>query len=185
MLDEAKNEFSTARAASCTPGHREIKSLPLTYDRSKGAPFCSIVGLFVLLLVITSGCGSLYDKVPPGSPKGYVEFYGDVTAVSDFKIYEDIGGATEWRPSPHIKRSVNGQPYSCRIAGAPGQHCFVVESGSFKERTTVNVQEGMITPVWIQYQQADLRFSGNLKTTSFRANLVPETPIPIPTESKP
>ena len=100
------------------------------------------------------GCAVVhYDQVPDGAPKGYVEFYPDGEPGAG-----GIGAipvpATPWQiwkqENGNLVR-VSGILWSGsqrrRVAEPPGRHTYVIKLGTASQPVTVEVKEGLMTPV--------------------------------------
>jgi hypothetical protein len=117
--------------------------------------------VFIILVSLASSCGtltpSLRDDIPPGVPKGYVEFYsGD-----------------SWINTPGYRISEGNQSWGCsylfspvRFARTPGNYTFRVERENASLRVPVSVQAGMLTPIKINYTSRT-EFGWPTRTTHF------------------
>ena len=140
------------------------------------------VGL-ILYLFLVGGCGiPLTDNVPPGVPKGYIEFYQaeNKKFPAAVKICQVSNGQEQFIGS------LGGSVPKRRVAARPGLHTFTVECGTLKETIKAEVFDGKITPVGILITVIGVTQSGGLvpgeritTTYFFEADFTVESPIPF------
>jgi hypothetical protein len=121
------------------------------------------VGMIVVMC-LGLGCAAMQvrDDLPPGAPKGWVEFYilaADHGPDARAEIIDERqvslgqtgfdGGASERT--------------GLRLASTPGRRAFTVEVSNARETVGVDVVEGKTSPVWIHFSNT----VGNARYTSF------------------
>ncbi len=167
-------------------------------------------GMFKLLILaicsvfFLTGCWDsmmqirTYDRVPKNEPKGYIDFYNkganyvqrwqDWRTVPPrwfFKKYVD----GELTKITSFLREGNGQPYVYRFADHPGNHAYHLKVGTGEWRIPVEVVEGMITPVQIEFVKTAVSHSSfitslNVITSHFEINIEVEKPTPYLAKKK-
>ncbi|MEK7876014.1 MAG: hypothetical protein AAB325_07505 [Pseudomonadota bacterium] len=165
--------------------------------------------IYLVALFLLTGCASvgIKDNLPPGSPKGYVEFYisGYQVSPSGYQVSEGSvsvirSGSSESFPNiymiqngrkinalpwPWFKFSSNAWEYryyfwsSQRISRAPGEYDFVIEYGNASERIRVKIKEDMLTLVVISLEQTGAEWWGVMY---FRMKITTGGPIPVKLE---
>ncbi len=119
---------------------------------------CLSIGLIFTIV----GCVSkehpilIYGNIPDGAPRGYVDFYcldkGDYNPDSSLLLLWDIYKNYDNEEIRILQRYNWLNNHLARIAEQPGKYVFIVGVGQQKEFVSVEVVEGMITPVIIEYE---------------------------------
>ena len=120
-----------------------------------------------------------YDPLAPSLSKGYVEFSSpaDQSGVSyyTYSIHEQKNG----QEVDAFPLQIWSGEQKRRIAEPPGTHTFVVKLGNVSEALTVEVLEGMITPVAVIV--TDVAQGATIgATTTYGFRLVTAVSSPVP-----
>ena len=111
---------------------------------------CGFTACLVALWFLP-GCARLLttDKVPEGSPKGYVEFYELGWPLMGHRIYsiQKDRGILEGRMLPITRFSKKSWR---RVAKIPGDYVFRIEIGTRHEQVIVKILSDMVTLVRIE-----------------------------------
>jgi hypothetical protein len=139
----------------------------------------------VIMAVFTTGCTSLrtLDDLPPGAPKGYVEFYILQNEGIGFLPFVTGTGFNRIMIPDHVLEN----KLRLRIARSPGISKFLVQIGGSisgpHEFVDVLVEKDMIVPVKINFTDVDIKVSHDGSTTTrkanFNMNLIIEKAIPF------
>lgn len=167
----------------------------LLAGRRKVYLFRGIVCLFTCLVLFSGlGCCSgirTKDYLPSGTAKGYVEFYCTIGPMTPYpgspKIYCIDENSRKKIEEGYISIDGGSVFFSAkqglRIARTPGTYRFSVVLGTADEIVSVQVKEGMVTPVKISF--SDVKTSSTsgsgatVVTTTFRMQVTAEEPIPV------
>lgn len=110
----------------------------------------------ICLQLLIAGCATVIDTLPPGTPKGYVEFYYSKDSATFYlqigrhESFEDKGGIIHDFPCAP-KGYLSSWDHRLRIAETPGFHDYCIVQKVYQP-IKVEVIEGMITPVRIHIQ---------------------------------
>jgi len=158
--------------------------------------------IVVVVILLAFGCSLVTivkDDLPPGVPKGYVEFYrsredsqklqqGNVAPL----VYsvDKTTEKTDWEKEEGKVLFANAfkSRGTLRIAKMPGVHRFRVELGDVDRGIQVNVPEGMVVPVRIIISDisSEVTTSPSYRgtysmttTTRFKMSITVEEPVPF------
>ena len=149
--------------------------------------YCSLKSYLYFLIPLLFmqfffGCTKIIDTLPPGTPKGFVEFSLECkSGLAAVPLFVDTGRG--W--SEHIGFLKHLR--KLRIAKTPGVYSFSVKYGTADKDFVVHVKEGMLTPVKIVYKEHSYREYRYIKTGGrevtiyFDLQTFPDEPRPIKT----
>jgi hypothetical protein len=148
-------------------------------------------------LVLFVGCAYslkknmyLHDLAPHEIHKGYIEFYLGGPVYWPTAVYKDQNGKTTWLGNIG---SIDERT-KVVVADLPGYSSYTVKHGGAVKTVTVEVVQGMITPVSVNFQilgskreyggfVASSRYGGGATitnvTTTFTMDVTPGTPYPF------
>ncbi len=146
---------------------------------------CKIILIAFICSLYACVSNTLIDKVPSMTPKGYVEFYKDISYGMSPNIYSIVDNKDTLEGSlvGYIKKA------SLRIAKTPGNYLFSVRLGSNNFNVPVEIKEGMITRVKILfYDVVETKketigganyYSSSRKIWSYKMSVNVEDTLPI------
>jgi hypothetical protein len=145
------------------------------------------VVVLVIIALTTVGCIPLLkgrvekDRLPWNTPKGYAEFYELVDQGSPNN--RTVLPAEIYRIDGKDEKVGDLSYFPLRVAATPGMHEFAVKIGNTSESVSVNIENGMVTPVKIllinlQTTITPVNSVTNVVRCTFTLSLEPQSCVP-------
>jgi hypothetical protein len=133
----------------------------------------------LIFILILAGCASVkvIDRIPNGTPKGYVEVYYDQSEGGvgyRASVYSIVNGKEIYEGQTSIW-DINSNKVGLRLAKRPGTYTFSVRLFEWNYTYSIKIEEGMITPIKITY----LIVNKESQLSSLNTDVHPEKPVPI------
>ncbi|MFH1503348.1 MAG: hypothetical protein ABIE36_01700 [Candidatus Diapherotrites archaeon] len=161
-----------------------IRSLKVEKGKMKTNEKTIQLTCLVLILIIT-GCAPMkvIDTVQSETPKGYVEFYflrGEGNPGCYPEIYSIVDNKEVFEGSVFCW---GGNKVNLRIAKTPGTYTFSVQLLKYNYTFPIQIEEGMITPIRIVfedvYKRSYSRANSIVTRSFFKMGVYPEKTVLI------